>query len=238
MIIIPAVDIRGGKCVRLRQGRADDETVFGDDPVVMARRWAQGGAEYLHVVDLDGAFEGEPRNLELVKRIVEAVDCPVELGGGLRSDEAVEAALATGIARAIVGTRAVTDADWLAGLVARFPGRIAVSVDARDGIVSLKGWTEASSETAVDLVEKLNALNLAALVYTDISRDGELSGANVPATAEVVECSNHPVIASGGVSTVENLKALTDIGAYGAIVGRALYEGTLTLEAALEATRS
>ena len=108
MIIIPAVDIRGGKCVRLRQGRADDETVFGDDPVVMARRWAQGGAEYLHVVDLDGAFEGEPRNLELVKRIVEAVDCPVELGGGLRSDEAVEAALATGIARAIVGTRAVT----------------------------------------------------------------------------------------------------------------------------------
>ena len=237
MIIIPAVDIRKGKCVQLRQGRAEEETVFSDDPVAMAVKWSGAGAEYLHVVDLDGTFAGESRNLDLVKRIVEAVNCPVELGGGLRTDEAVEAALATGIERAIVGTRAVTDPDWLAQLIDRFGGKIVVSVDARAGIVSLKGWTESSTVRTVDLIEDLNALELAALVYTDISRDGELSGPNLEATAEVVGRSRHPVIASGGVSTIENVKALVDINAAGAIIGTALYEGTITLADALHAAR-
>lgn len=238
MIIIPAVDIRNGKCVRLRQGRSDDETIFSDDPVAMAVKWAEAGAEYLHVVDLDGAFSGEPQNTELVRRIVDAVDCPVELGGGLRTDEAVEAALATGIERAVVGTRAATDPNWLTVLAERFDGQIAVALDARDGVISLAGWTESSELRAVDFVNNLNALNLAAVIYTDISRDGELVGPNLETTAEVVRLSSHPVIASGGVHTADDVKALTGLGVMGVIIGRALYEGTITMADALHAARS
>lgn len=238
MLILPAVDIRNGKCVRLRQGRADQETVFSDDPVAMARRWVEAGGRYLHVVDLDGAFQGTPRNLEIVKRIVGAVGCPVELGGGLRTDEAVEEALAAGIDRAILGTRAATDPQWLAALVARFPGRMAVGVDAVNGIVKLAGWTESSSLRAIDLIDRLNGLGLAAVIYTDISRDGELIGPNFEATEEVVRRSRHPVIASGGVTTPDDVRRLAAFGVAGAIIGRALYEGTLTLPQALAAAQS
>lgn len=238
MIIIPAVDIREGKCVRLRQGRAQDQTVFSEDPVAMAQQWSQRGAQYLHVVDLDGAFSGKPVNLELVAGIVRAVSCPVELGGGLRTDHAVSEALQAGVDRVVVGTRAAADRDWLTGLLERFGRRVAVGIDARDGLVSLKGWTESSTIRAIDLVDELNALDPAALIYTDISRDGEMVGPNLKSTGEVVRHSRHPVIASGGVTSIADVKALAELGAAGAIIGRALYEGSITLEEAMRAGQS
>ena len=235
MIVIPAVDIRGGKCVRLRQGRAQDETVFSENPVAMARKWSERGAQFLHVVDLDGAFAGEPVNLELARRIAEAVDCPVELGGGLRTEHAVADALAVGVERVVVGTRAATDRNWLRQLLQKFEGKVAVGIDARDGIVSLKGWTESSQVRALDMVDELNDLKPAAIIYTDIARDGQMEGPNIKETALVAKRSMHPVIASGGVSRLEDIRALTTTGASAVIVGRALYEGTVTLEEAIEA---
>jgi phosphoribosylformimino-5-aminoimidazole carboxamide ribotide isomerase len=238
MIILPAIDIRGGRCVRLRQGDYCQETVFDEDPAAVAARFQAAGAQWLHVVDLDGAREGELRNLDSILAIVDDADIPVEVGGGIRSAEAAATYLDAGVARIVVGTRAVSDPEWLRELAAEYAGKVALGIDARGGSVAVEGWRRQADRPAADLVESVRDMPLAAIIYTDIVRDGMMSGPNVEATAAVVKASPFPVIASGGVTTVEDIRRLKDAGAAGAIIGRALYEGTLTLEAALAAARN
>ena len=233
MLILPAIDLRGGQCVRLRQGDYARETVFGADPAAMARRWAEQGARWLHLVDLDGAREGRPVNGPSVRAIVRAAGVPCQLGGGLRSDVHVEEALGWGVTRVVVGTRALRDPDWCRGLCRRFPGRVAVGIDARDGRVAVEGWTEASDRTALDLARQCVGWGAAAIIYTDISRDGMLEGPNVEATAELAAAVAVPVIASGGVTTLNDVARLAGRGLAGCIIGRALYEGRLDLAAAI-----
>jgi len=235
MIILPAIDIRGGRCVRLRQGRFDEETVFDEDPAAVARRFEAAGAEWLHVVDLDGAREGEPRNLDRVRAIREAVGLKMEVGGGIRSTEAVEEVLEAGADRIVVGTRAVQEPGWLREVAGRFPRRVAWGLDTQNARVAVAGWSEVTQKTVVEMLGDAGGLPLAAIIYTDIGRDGMMSGPNVAATEALVKASPWPVIASGGVTTVEDIRALKKAGAAGAIVGRALYEGKLTLEEALKA---
>ena len=229
MLILPAIDLRGGQCVRLRQGDYAHETVFGDDPAAMARRWVQEGATYLHLVDLDGAREGRPVNGESIRRIVQAVGVPCELGGGLRSEADIEQALAWGVDRVVIGTRALQDPEGFAALCRRFAGKVVAGIDARDGRVASEGWLAVSTTTAIDLARRLADLPLAALVYTDISRDGMLQGPNFTAMAELAAAVSIPVIASGGVTTLADIRRLAGLGLAGCIVGRALYEGRLHL---------
>jgi phosphoribosylformimino-5-aminoimidazole carboxamide ribotide isomerase len=235
MLILPAIDLRGGRCVRLRQGRYDDETVFDEDPVAVARRFEAAGAEWLHVVDLDGARAGRSENLDTVRRIVRAVGTPVEVGGGIRTTGAAGDILEMGVARVIVGTRAIREPEWLRALAAKFPARVALGLDARGGLVAVEGWENPTVRTAADVLADIDGLALAAIIYTDIARDGMMAGPNVEATAEVVKATRLPVIASGGVTTVEDVKRLKAVGVAGAIIGRALYEGRIRLEAALAA---
>jgi phosphoribosylformimino-5-aminoimidazole carboxamide ribotide isomerase len=235
MIILPAIDIRGGRCVRLRQGRFDEETIFDEDPVARARQFEAKGAEWLHVVDLDGAREGEPGNLDLVRAIRKAVRIKMEVGGGIRSTGAAEEVLEAGADRIVVGTRAVREPKWLEKLARRFAGRIVWGLDTQNARVAVAGWSEATEKTVVEIIGQAAKLPLAAIVYTDIERDGMMSGPNVAATEALVKASPWPVIASGGVTTVEDIRALAKAGAAGAIVGRALYEGKLAMEAALAA---
>jgi phosphoribosylformimino-5-aminoimidazole carboxamide ribotide isomerase len=237
MIVIPAVDLRDGRCVRLRQGRSDRETVFSDDPVAMALGWKALGATRLHVVDLDGAFAGEPRQGALVAKIVSAVaPVPVEVGGGLRDLAAVDAALETGARWAVVGTRAALDATFLSDVCRRHPGRIIVAVDARGPRVAVKGWTEVSGETVVEVGARARDAGAAALLYTDVSRDGLEQGPNVEDTAALARRIDMPILASGGVANVDDLLRLAAIpGVEGTIVGRALYTGALDLRRAIEA---
>jgi len=236
VIVLPAIDLRGGRCVRLRQGDYARETVFDADPVGVARRFAEAGARWLHVVDLDGAREGEPKNLETVARIVEAAGLRVEVGGGVRTAETAERVIGLGVARVVVGTRAVREPAWLADLAHRFPGRVALGLDVREGRVAVEGWRRGTERTAEEVLAEAEALPLAAIIYTDIARDGMMTGPNVEAVAEMARRTRLPVVASGGVRTVEDVARLraTEVVA-GVIIGRALYEGTLTLEAALEA---
>lgn len=240
MTILPAIDILGGRVVRLRQGRREDVTVYGDDPAAFAVRWRDEGASWLHIVDLDGAFEGAPRNLEAVRRIVTAVRIPCELGGGMRDEPAVQAALDAGIARVIIGSKAAGSLDFVASLVARFGGeRIAVGIDARDGKVAVRGWTESSDLTALDLARQAVATGAQTIIYTDIATDGMLGGPNVPAMRAMCETTNASVIASGGVSAPADVAALRAIpGIGGAIVGKALYDGRTTLPEMLRAAAS
>jgi len=235
MLVIPAVDIKGGRCVRLRQGRAEEETVFGEDPVAMARRWQEDGAEYLHVVDLDGAFEGTPENMELVKGILSALQIKVEVGGGLRTDEVIAELLGAGADRVVVGTRAVESVEWVGQLAQKYPKRIAVGIDVRRGRVATHGWVEDSGLTPVELVERLAGMPLGAYIYTDVLRDGTNTGPNVPAIQHFAAVTDVPVVASGGVSSLDDLRRLAPIGLEGVIVGRALYDGRFTLPEALEA---
>ena len=237
MIVIPAVDLRQGRAVRLREGRSDQETVFSDDPVAMARRWVEQGAERLHVVDLDGAFDGVPRQTALVARIVAAVaPVPVEAGGGLRDLAAVEGTLAAGAAWAVLGTRAALDAPFLAEACGRWPGRIIVAADARGQRVAVRGWTETVEETVTTLGRRARRAGAAALLYTDVGRDGTGLGPNVEETAVIAADVGLPVLASGGVASVEDLLALARVpGVTGTVVGRALYTGAVDLRAALAA---
>ena len=239
MIVIPAVDLRDGRCVRLREGRSDRETVFSDDPVAMALRWTGLGAARLHVVDLDGAFAGEPRQEALVAKIVAAVaPVPVEVGGGLRDLAAVDAALQTGARWAVVGTRAALDAAFLAEVCRRHPGRIIVAVDARGARVAVKGWTEVSEHTVGDVGARARDAGAAALLYTDVSRDGMEQGPNVEETAALARRIEVPILASGGVAGVDDLRRLAAIpGVEGTIVGRALYTGAIDFRDALDALR-
>jgi len=236
MIILPAIDLQNNRCVRLRQGRADESTVYGDDPVAQALDWLKQGARQLHVVDLDGAFAGEPKHTAVIAAIVKTIGIPVEVGGGLRTDSHVEQLLAAGVARAIIGTRALENTDALAALVARFGGeRIAVGIDARDGFVQVKGWVETTATRATDLARRVAAVGVRTIIYTDTATDGMLQGPNYTAMDEI--CRAVPevaIIASGGVSAPEHVRRLLDLGhanLFGAIVGKALYEGKTTLAA-------
>lgn len=237
MIIIPAVDVRHGRCVRLREGRAEAETVFSDDPVAMAARWVGLGARRLHVVDLDGAFDGAPRQTALVARIAAAVaPVPVEAGGGLRDLAAVEATLEAGVAWAVVGTRAALDQRFLVDACRAFPGRIIVAVDARGSRVAVKGWTELAAEAVTEVALRAQDAGAAALLYTDVSRDGTGAGPNLDDTRALAAAVRLPVLASGGVGRLEDLAALAAVpGVAGAIVGRALYTGAVALPEALAA---
>jgi phosphoribosylformimino-5-aminoimidazole carboxamide ribotide isomerase len=240
VIVIPAVDLREGRCVRLREGRLDAETVFSDDPVAMAERWVAAGAERLHVVDLDGAFAGEPRQTALIAKIVEAVrPVPVEAGGGLRNLAALETVLEAGVAWAVVGTRAAVDAAFLAEAGRRFPERIIVAADARGDRVAIRGWTETGELTVVELGRRARDAGAAALLYTDVSRDGTELGPNVESTAALALAVGVPVLASGGVGTLDDLVRLAAVpGVLGTVVGRALYTGAISLRDALAAVKT
>jgi len=229
MQLYPAIDLMNGQAVRLRQGRAADKTVYSDDPVAVAREWEARGGDWLHVVDLDAAFTGEQANLEVVRRMAEAVRIPVQLGGGIRDEAAIERALGAGISRVVIGTRAAAGDDFVARAVARFGGeKIAVGIDARDGMVAVKGWTETTGISALDLAGQAAKDGAAAIIYTDIATDGMLQGPNLDATAGMVQAVSAGVIASGGVSSATDLARLDEIkGLSGAIIGRALFDGLI-----------
>lgn len=231
MLLIPAIDLKDGRCVRLRQGRMDDETIFSDDPVEVAGRWVEAGARRLHLVDLNGAFAGEPVNGEIVQAIAKKYpDLPIQIGGGIRSAETIEAYLKAGVQWVIIGTKAVKEPEFVTEMCKRFPGHIIVGLDAKDGRVATDGWAEVSEVMAVDLAKRFANDGVEAIVYTDISRDGMMQGVNVEATAKLAEEGGIPVIASGGVTNMDDLKRLAEVadkGILGAITGRAIYEGTL-----------
>jgi phosphoribosylformimino-5-aminoimidazole carboxamide ribotide isomerase len=237
MQIYPAIDLRGGRCVRLKQGDYAQETVFDNDPVAVARRWERQGADWLHLVDLDGAKAGKPANADAVQRIREAVSIPCQFGGGLREDRHIEEAFAWGVERVVLGTRALKDPAWLREVCGRFPGRIVLGLDARGGRVATHGWLETSELTAVEVARQVSAWPLAAIVYTDINKDGMLEGPNFDALGEVRDAARVPVIASGGVTTADDVKKLAALRLSGCIIGRALYEGRIDLTTALAATR-
>jgi phosphoribosylformimino-5-aminoimidazole carboxamide ribotide isomerase len=238
MQIWPAIDLRDGKCVRLRQGDYEQETVFADDPAAVAREFVEKGAEHLHIVDLEGAREGLPVNLPGVQDILSAIDIECELGGGIRDEQSVTELLGFGLSRLVIGTSALTDRDWFRETCRKYPGRLALGIDARDGRVATDGWLQTSDVEAVELARQLADEPLAAIIYTDIATDGMLRGPNVAAMAAMQAAVRVPVIASGGVTTAADVAALAEAGLAGCIIGRALYVGTLTLEDALRAAQS
>jgi phosphoribosylformimino-5-aminoimidazole carboxamide ribotide isomerase len=235
MQIWPAIDLRGGKCVRLKQGDYQQETVFGDDPAAMARQWVGQGAQRLHLVDLDGARDGTAANRQALADILLAVDVPCQVGGGIRDEDAVAQLIKLGATRLVVGTRALREPAWFAAMCRRYPGRLVLGIDARDGLVASDGWLETSQTPAIELAARFAAEPLAAIVYTDIAKDGMLAGPNLAAMREMASHVDVPVIASGGVTTARDVAALAEVGVAGCIIGRALYEGTLSLADALAA---
>lgn len=236
MLIIPAIDLKDGECVRLLQGRMEDSTVFSDDPVAMAADWVAAGARRLHLVDLNGAFAGEPVNGGIVRAIAEAYpDLPIQIGGGIRSFETIQAYLDAGVQYVIIGTKAVKEPEFVFEACKRFPGHIIVGLDAKDGKVAIDGWAEITDVDVTDLAKKFKEAGVSAIVYTDISRDGMMQGVNVEATARLAQECGIEVIASGGVTDIEDVRALAKVantGICGAITGRAIYEGTLDLKEA------
>ena len=236
MLLIPSIDIKDGKCVRLRQGRMDEVTVFDDDPRDAARRWVDAGARRLHLVDLDGAVEGAPRNGEVIRALVsEFPDIDVQVGGGIRDDDTIEGYLATGARYVILGTRAVTTPGFVADACVEFPGHIIVGLDARDGRVAVDGWSKLTRFRVDELARRVEDFGVEAIIHTDIGRDGMLEGANVEATESLARDLNVPVFASGGIRDLDDIRALCEAaesGVAGAIIGRALYEGSLDFGAA------
>ena len=237
MQLYPAIDLRRGQCVRLRQGDYSQETVFSDDPVATARRWVDAGATALHLVDLDGAKEGRPINGASIRRIVEASGVSCQLGGGLRTEDDIRAAFDWGVARVILGTRALKDPAWLEGVCRGYPRKILLGIDAKGGQVATDGWLNVSSRSAIDLAKQCASWPLGAIVYTDINRDGMLEGPNFDALSEMDKAVALPLIASGGVTTLDDVKRLNALGLAGCIIGRALYEGRIDLAEALEITQ-
>ncbi|HEU0198429.1 MAG TPA: 1-(5-phosphoribosyl)-5-[(5-phosphoribosylamino)methylideneamino]imidazole-4-carboxamide isomerase [Nevskiaceae bacterium] len=239
MLLIPAIDLKNGQCVRLRQGRMNDATVFSSDPAAMAKRWIDEGAQRIHVVDLDGAVQGKPVNIKAIEAIVAAAgEVPVEAGGGVRDEDTAQRYIEAGVSFVIVGTKAVNAPAFLHNLCLQQPRRIMVSIDAKDGRVAVNGWSRVSRFSALDVAQHCERDGVEALVYTDISRDGMMRGFNADATAELARGVNTPVIASGGISSVadlERLKAIEGDGVTGCIVGRALYEGGLTVAQCVKA---
>lgn len=233
MLLIPAIDLKDGKCVRLRQGRMEDDTVFSDDPVAVADRWVQVGARRLHVVDLNGAFAGRPVNAEAIRRIAEAhPDVPIQVGGGIRDDDTIELYLTMGVRYVILGTNAVNVPHFVGDACSEFPGHIMVGLDARDGKVAIDGWSKLSNHDVIDIARRFEREGVEAIIYTDINRDGMMGGVNIDATVALARAIHIPVIASGGVSKLEDVRRLCEVaneGIMGAVIGRALYEGDLDL---------
>ncbi len=231
MLIIPAIDLKDGQCVRLRQGLMDDSTVFSDDPVAMARQWVEKGARRLHLVDLNGAFDGKPVNGEIVTAIAQAFpQLPIQIGGGIRRAETIEHYLNAGVSYVIIGTKAVKEPQFVSAMCKQFAGHIIVGLDAKDGLVATDGWAEVSNVKATELAKRFEADGVDAIVYTDIARDGMMQGVNVEATLALAKASSIPVIASGGITNMDDIKALKAVasqGICGAITGRAIYEGSL-----------
>lgn len=236
MLIIPAIDLKDGQCVRLKQGVMQDSTVFSDDPVAMARRWANEGCRRLHLVDLNGAFEGKPVNGDAVKAIAKDLPrLPIQIGGGIRSGESIEAYLQAGVSFVIIGTKAVKEPQFVTEMCKQFPGKIIVGIDAKNGLVATEGWAEMSEVKATELAKHFAGDGVISIVYTDIARDGMMQGVNVEATLTMARASPIPVIASGGVTDMSDIRALKTVaaqGILGAITGRAIYEGTLSVKEA------
>ncbi|NJC87247.1 MAG: 1-(5-phosphoribosyl)-5-[(5-phosphoribosylamino)methylideneamino]imidazole-4-carboxamide isomerase [Desulfuromonas sp.] len=240
MIVIPAIDLKDGKCVRLEQGLMERDTVYSDNPAVTARRWQDEGGELLHIVDLDGAFAGVPKNRAAIEAIVKAIDIPAQLGGGIRDLATIEAYLSLGLSRVIIGTAAQRTPQLVTDACRRFPGRIVVGIDAKNGMVAVQGWAEVTGVTAVELAKRFAGDGVAAIIYTDIARDGMLQGPNLEATRALAEAAGIPVIASGGVSSlkdIENLLAIERYGVTGVITGKAIYSGALDLREAVALTK-
>ncbi len=235
MHIIPAVDIKNGKAVRLFRGEKDKETVYSDSPADMARRWADEGATYLHVVDLDGAFDGESENEPHIRSIVQAVSIPVEVGGGIRTLDKARRLADFGVDRIIIGTRALESRSFVDELIRALPGKINVGIDAKDGMVAVKGWTETSTVDAESFLASFTGSGVSGIIYTDISRDGALAGVNVGAMKTACLATDVPIIASGGVTSVDDIAALRDLPLFGIITGKAIYEGRLTIASAMAA---
>lgn len=239
MIVIPAVDIKGGKCVRLEQGRMDAETVFADDPVAMARKWDADGAEIIHIIDLDGAIMKQPRNLETIRNIIASVEARIQIGGGIRTMDTIAMYLETGADRVIIGTEAIRNPDFVDEACGAFPDGIVVGIDARNGMVAIEGWTEDTETRAVDLARRFEDSGVVAINFTDIHRDGMQTGPNIEETRKMAEAVSIPVIASGGVASLEDIKnllPLEPVGVSGVITGKALYSGSLDLKAAIALT--
>ncbi len=231
MLLIPAIDLKDGQCVRLRQGRMEDSTIFSDDPVAMAGRWVEAGARRLHLVDLNGAFAGQPVNAQVIRRIAQTFpDLPIQVGGGIRDEETVDAYLDAGVQFVIIGTKAVQDPHFISDLCLEYPGHVIVGLDARDGRVAINGWSKLTKHQVVDLARIFERDGVEAIIYTDIGRDGMMQGVNIEATVRLAQAISIPVIASGGVSTLDDVRALCAAGVegiMGAIIGRALYEGSI-----------
>lgn len=237
MDVIPAVDIKNGKCVRLFQGRMDSETVFSDDPAAMAKRWEDEGAEFIHIVDLDGAIEKSPQNLGSIRKIINSVDAHIQVGGGIRNERTIRMFLEIGVKRVIIGTEAIRNPKLVKDACKEFPGQIVVGIDARNGWVAIEGWTKTTQIKAVDLAIQFEDSGVAAINFTDIHRDGMQTGPNIEETRRLAEAVNIPVVASGGISSIEdiqNLMPLETVGVVGVIIGRALYSGRLKLKEAIE----
>jgi phosphoribosylformimino-5-aminoimidazole carboxamide ribotide isomerase len=240
MIVIPAIDLKEGKCVRLEQGLMERDTVYNDNPAAQALVWEAKGAELLHIVDLDGAFAGEPKNRGAIEAIVKALKIPTQLGGGIRDLATIEAYLGMGIGRVIIGTAAQRNPELVQEACSKFPGRIVVGIDAKNGMVAVQGWAEVTGVTAIKLAKKFEGFGVAAIVYTDISRDGMMQGPNIEATRALAEAISIPVIASGGVSAlrdIESLMAVEAAGISGAITGKAIYSGAIDLTEAIALTK-
>ncbi len=231
MLVIPAIDLKDGKCVRLRQGRMEDNTVYSDDPVAMAAKWVEQGARRLHIVDLDGAIAGKPMNRAIVERITHAFpDIPVQIGGGIRDEDTVQAYIDAGVQYVIIGTKAINAPHFIADLCVEFPGHVIVGLDAKNGKVAIDGWSKLSSHDVIDMAKHFEQDGVEAIIYTDIGRDGMLSGVNIDSTVALAEAIHIPVIASGGVKSIDDVRQLCAVahhGIVGAITGRAIYEGTL-----------
>ena len=236
MLLYPAIDMLDGQAVRLRQGKREDVTVFGD-PVELAQKWRAKGAEWLHLVDLTAAFEGKTAHLPLIRQVVAAFDGQVELGGGLRTMDDIALRVEAGVSRCIIGTAAAENPALVAEACRTFPGKIAVGIDAKNGLVATRGWVETSALTATDLALRMRDLGVTTIIYTDVSRDGMMQGPNVAATRKLIEQTGMDIIGSGGVSCLDDLRALRDAGCAGAILGRAMYEGAFTVEEAIAAVK-
>lgn len=234
MILFPAIDIRDGKCVRLTQGDYNQEQIYSDSPVDMAKQWESEGAEYIHVVDLDGAKTGDMANLKTIESIVQAVQLPVQVGGGIRSMDSIKNYQAIGVSRVIIGTAAINDKAFLRNALATFSKMIAVSIDARKGMVATNGWTQTSDVVAVDLIKELDELGVETIIYTDILKDGMSAGPNFEELALMNSTTDQNIIASGGISSLEDINQLREMNVYGAILGKALYDGTLSLSTVLK----
>ncbi|MDF1818927.1 MAG: 1-(5-phosphoribosyl)-5-[(5-phosphoribosylamino)methylideneamino]imidazole-4-carboxamide isomerase [Immundisolibacteraceae bacterium] len=242
MLLIPAIDLQGGKCVRLRQGEMDDVTVFSENPVEMARQWFDAGARRLHIVDLDGALSGEPENADVIHEVVEALpEMDIQVGGGIRDEDSIEAYLNAGVRYVILGTKAVNAPHFVGDVCVEFPGHIIVGLDARDGKVATDGWSKLSHHDVIDIAKHFEQDGVEAIIFTDIGRDGMMSGVNVAATAQLAAAITIPVIASGGVTDMKDIDAICEVeeeGVQGVIIGRAIYEGTLDLKTALDRVAS